>query len=96
MIDVSRLCTVSPIHMYIPTGEGCSGCCCCGGCWSPAPNSGAVIGAGGVKAGVCTAKKKLNININHLFKQASRLAKDRQEWRRLVDALCATGRLKDW
>ncbi len=33
--------------------------------------------------------------LNLTWGQASRLVKDRQEWRRLVDALCATGRLKD-
>ena len=29
--------------------------------------------------------------LNLTWGQASRLAKDRQEWRRLVDALCAAG-----
>jgi len=41
-----------------------------------------------------TAEAELKA-LNLTWGQASRLAKDRQEWRRLVDALCATGRLKD-
>ena len=41
-----------------------------------------------------TAEAELQA-LNLTWGQASRLAKDRQEWRRLVDALCATGRLKD-
>ena len=35
-------------------------------------------------------------DLNLTWGQASRRAKDPQEWRRLVDVLCVTGRLKDW
>jgi len=41
-----------------------------------------------------TAEAELQA-LNLTWGQASRLAKDRQEWRRLVDALCATERLKN-
>ena len=41
-----------------------------------------------------TAEAELQA-LNLTWGQASWLAKDRQEWRRLVDALCATGHLKD-
>ncbi|KAL9985091.1 hypothetical protein ACROYT_G007455 [Oculina patagonica] len=41
-----------------------------------------------------TAEAELQA-LNLTWEQASRLAKDRQEWRRLVNAICATGRLKD-
>ena len=34
-------------------------------------------------------------DLNLTWGQASRRAKDPQEWRRLVDVLCVTGRLKD-
>jgi len=42
-----------------------------------------------------TAEAELQ-DLNLTWGQASLLAKDRQQWRRLVDALCATRRLKDW
>jgi len=41
-----------------------------------------------------TAEAELQA-LNLTWGRASWLAKDRQEWRRLVDALCATGHLKD-
>lgn len=41
-----------------------------------------------------TAEAELQA-LNLTWGQASRLAKDRQEWRQIVDALCATRRLKD-
>ena len=46
-------------------------------------------------AGEELQKQNFGQALNLTWGQALRLAKDRQEWRRLVDALCATGRLKD-